>query len=144
MQSYHLDKLKIGDSVWMEKTVSETDIYNYAGITGDFSSLHVNEERAKNSRFGRRIAHGMLLAGFISAVLGTQLPGIGTIYVSQSIKFLKPVYIGDTVRAQVEVIEIDSVKRRVKLKTTCTNQQGEDVLIGEAVVIPPSSAKSVK
>lgn len=138
MKGYTIDQLKIGDKGWMEKTITETDVYNYAGITGDFSLVHVNEARAKQGRFGKRIVHGMLLMGLVSAVIGTQLPGTGTIYVSQFVRFLKPVFFNDTIRAEVEVIEINKERERVKLKTTCTNQEGLVVLTGEAEVIPPT------
>ncbi|NSW92929.1 MAG: MaoC family dehydratase [Firmicutes bacterium] len=138
MQGYTIDRLKIGDKGWLEKTITETDVYNYAGITGDFSLVHVNEARAKQGRFGRRVVHGMLLMGLISAVIGTQMPGTGTIYVSQVVKFLKPVFFNDTIRAEVEVIGIDAERERVRLKTTCTNQDGQLVLTGEAEVIPPT------
>lgn len=137
MQGRSINELKIGDRDWMEKTVTETDVYNYAGITGDFSWVHVNEERARKGRFGQRIVHGMLTIGFISCVIGTRLPGPGTIYVYQDMKFSRPVFFNDTIHAEVEVIGIDKEKGRVRLKTTVTNQHGETVLSGEAVVIPP-------
>lgn len=138
MNSYTIDELQVGQTAFFEKTITEADVTLYAGLTGDFSYIHVNEERAKKTRFGRRIVHGMFSMGLISNVLGTQLPGLGTIYVSQEIKFLRPVFIGDTVRAQVEVLEIMHEKGRVRLKTTCFNQAGEAVLTGECVMIPPS------
>lgn len=137
MVSVMMDQIKIGLKGSVVKTISETDVYNYSGITGDFSWLHVDEERSKRGRFGRRIAQGMLSIGLVSAAIGTQMPGTGTIYVSQTIKFLRPVYIGDTITAEVEVIEIMKDRGMVRLKTTCTNQYGEEVLTGEGVVIPP-------
>lgn len=138
MRSYSIEELKIGDRGSIAKTITETDIYNYSGITGDFSWLHVNEERSKKGPFGRRIAHGMLTIGLVSAVVGTEMPGAGTIYVSQTMNFRRPVFIGDTITAEVEVIDIDMGKKLVRLKTTCTNQSGETVLIGEGIVIPPT------
>lgn len=129
-------ELKIGDKGFIEKTITETDVYLYAGITGDFSWLHVNEERAKKGHFKTRIVHGMLLAGLISNVVGNQMPGAGTIYESQNLKFLRPCYINDTVRAETEVIELME-KGRVKLRTRCWNHKGELLVGGEAVVIPP-------
>ncbi len=132
-----IDVLKIGDSAEFAKTVSEADIYLYAGITGDFNPAHVNEVYAGKTFFKTRIAHGMLSAGFISAVIGTKLPGTGTIYMKQALRFLAPVRIGDTITARVEVIDILAEKKRVKLKTTCVNQEGVQVLDGEAVVSPP-------
>lgn len=129
-------ELKVGDKGFVEKTITETDVYLYAGITGDFSWLHVNEERAKKGHFKTRIVHGMLLAGLISNVIGNQMPGAGTIYESQDLKFLRPCYINDTVRAETEVTELME-KGRVKLRTRCWNQKGELLVDGEAVVIPP-------
>lgn len=132
-----IDELSIGDQASFSKTISETDIYLYAGITGDFNPAHVNEAYAQTTAFKTRIAHGMLVAGFISNLLGTRLPGPGTIYMSQDLKFLAPVAIGDTITATVEVIDILTEKKRVRLKTTCMNQKGTVVLDGEALVSPP-------
>lgn len=130
------NELTIGDAGYVEKTISEFDVYQYAGITGDFSWLHVNEMRAKRGHFHTRIVHGMLLVGLISNVVGNQMPGAGTIYESQTVRFLKPCYIGDTVRAQTEVIQMLE-KGRVRLRTLCVNQNGELLLDGEAIAIPP-------
>ena len=132
-----IDELKIGDSAEFAKTVSEADIYLYAGITGDFNPAHINEAYARETFFKTRIAHGMLSAGFISAVIGTKLPGTGTIYMKQDLSFLAPVRIGDTITARVEVIGVLAEKNRVTLKTTCVNQEGVQILDGEAVVSPP-------
>lgn len=129
---------KVGDTGLIERTISESDIYTYAGITGDLSWLHLNSERAKSGRFGQRIVHGMYLLGLISATVGTQMPGPGTIYVSQDIKFYKPVFIGDTIQARTEILAIIPEAGRIHLKTTCTNQYGITVASGEAVVIPPT------
>lgn len=136
-----IDQLKIGDSAEFAKTVSETDIYLYAGITGDFNPAHVNESYAKNTFFKTRIAHGMLTAGFISAIIANQLPGPGTIYLKQDLNFLAPVRIGDTITARVEILEIDPDKNRVRLKTTCGNQDGVTVLEGFGLVSPPKAPK---
>lgn len=136
-----IDELKIGDSAEFSKTVSETDIYQFAGITGDFNPAHMNEEYAKKTFFKTRIAHGMLSAGFISTAIGNKLPGTGSIYVKQDLSFLAPVRIGDTITARVEVIEIMDRKNRVRLKTVCVNQEGTQVLDGEAVVSPPKLPK---
>ncbi len=132
-----IDKIKIGDAAEFAKTVTESDIYTYAGLSGDFNPAHINEAYAKNTFFETRIAHGMLSAGFISAILGTQLPGPGAIYLKQELKFMAPVKIGDTITAKAEVIEINQEKNRIKLKTTCSNQNNELVIDGEAVVMPP-------
>lgn len=135
---YTYEEIKIGDKASFEKTVTETDIYLYAGITGDLNPAHINQRTAENSMFKGRIAHGMLSAGFISAVLGMYLPGPGTIYLSQELKFIAPVFIGDTIRAEAEVIE-KMEKGRIRLKTVCYNQEGKTVLDGFAVVLAPKN-----
>ena len=131
------DQLEVGDSSEFSKTVSESDVYMYAGISGDLNPAHINEEYAAGTFFKNRIAHGMLTAGFISAVIGMQLPGPGTIYMGQTLQFLAPVRIGDTVTARVEVVEKIDDKKRVRLATTCTNQEGTQLISGEAMVSPP-------
>ncbi len=133
----HIDELRIGDSASFSKTMSESDVYLFAGITGDFNPAHVDEEYARGTFFEGRIVHGILTAGFISTVIAGQLPGPGTIYISQQLKFLAPVRMGDTLTARAEVAEIISEKNRVILKTTCSIQDGTIVLEGEAVVSPP-------
>ena len=132
-----INELKIGDKAFFQKTITETDVYLYAGITGDLNPAHINEVSSQDSLFKGRIAHGMLTAGLISAVLGVQLPGPGTIYMGQELKFLAPVRFNDTILATVEVIEINVEKNRVKLSTTCTNQKDVVVLSGVATVMPP-------
>lgn len=136
-----IDQIKVGDAAELTKTVSETDIYLYAGITGDFNPAHLNETYAQTTFFKTRIAHGMLTAGFISAILGTKYPGPGTIYLKQELSFMAPVMIGDTITAKAEVVEVTAEKNRVRLKTTCTNQQGKVVLDGEALVLAPKAPK---
>ncbi len=130
-----IDEIHVGDVAELAKTVTESDIALFAGVTGDFNPVHIDAEAAKTSVFGERIAHGMLSAGFISAVLGMRLPGTGSIYLSQTLRFTKPVRIGDTVTARVEVLEVLTAKRRVRLATSCRNQNGEVVVDGEAVVM---------
>ena len=130
-----LGDMHVGDAAEMAKTVTESDIALFAGVTGDFNPVHIDAVAAEQSMFGGRIAHGMLSAGFISAVLGMRLPGPGSIYLSQTLRFTKPVRIGDTVTARVEVIEVIAAKRRVRLATVCRNQNNETVLEGEAVVM---------
>ena len=134
-----IDTINIGDSASLSKTVTETDVYLFAGITGDLNPAHTNEVAASKTMFGGRIAHGMLSAGFISAVLGMQLPGPGTIYLGQELKFTKPVRIGDTVTATCTVVEKDDAKNRLKLETICTNQDGDVVVKGMATVMPPKA-----
>lgn len=129
------EELRVGDAAEMAKTVTEADVVLFAGVTGDFNPVHVDAVAGERSMFGTRVAHGMLSAGFISAVLGMRLPGPGSVYLSQSLRFTKPVRIGDTVTARVEVLEITAAKRRLRLATTCRNQNGEVVVEGEAVVM---------
>ena len=136
-----IEEIEVGDKAQFAKTISENDIYLFAGITGDFNPAHVNEEYAKNPFFKTRIAHGMLSAGLISTILGTKLPGPGTIYMKQELRFLAPVHIGDTISACAEVIEVIPEKNRVKLKTYCVNQENTTVLDGEAMVSPPKKPK---
>jgi 3-hydroxybutyryl-CoA dehydratase len=132
-----INELTVGQSAHFTKTVSESDVYLFAGVTGDFNPAHVDETWAAKTAFKTRIAHGMLSAGFISNVLGNQLPGPGSIYIQQTLDFRAKVAIGDTITAMAEVIEIDKEKKRVRLRTVCTNQEGTVVLDGEAVVSPP-------
>ena len=128
-------EVQVGDKASMSKTVTEFDVYTFAGVTGDFNPVHVNAEFAKTTMFKDRIAHGMLSAGFISAVIGTSLPGANTIYLGQELQFKAPVKIGDTVTATVEVLEKIEAKNRLILKTTCTNQDGVLVVDGKATVM---------
>ncbi|WP_396152540.1 MULTISPECIES: MaoC family dehydratase [unclassified Clostridium] len=132
-----INELQIGDKSYIEKTISETDVYLFAGITGDLNPAHINKVQSEQTMFKGRIAHGILVSGLISAVLGMQLPGTGTIYLGQNLKFTAPVKIDDTIKAEVEVIEMIPEKNRVKLKTICTNQDGIVVVSGEALVMPP-------
>lgn len=132
-----IDQLEVGQKASFTKTVTEADVYNYAGVSGDFNPAHMNEEYAKNTAFKTRIAHGMLSAGFISAVLGTKLPGPGTIYLNQDLRFTKPVHFGDTITATITVEELIKEKNRAILKTVCTNQYGDVVVEGTAKVMPP-------
>jgi 3-hydroxybutyryl-CoA dehydratase len=136
-----IDELKVGDGAEFTKTISESDVYLYAGVTGDLNPAHVNEEYAKKTFFKTRIVHGMLLAGLISGVLGNRLPGPGTIYIRQELNFLAPVRIGDTITASVEVAEIMREAKRIRVKTKCVNQDGTTVLDGEALVSPPKALK---
>ena len=126
--------IKVGDTASFSKTVTEADIVNFAGTTGDFNPVHVDAEYASKSMFKERIAHGMLMAGFISSVLGTQLPGPNSIYLGQTLEFKLPVKIGDTVTATVTVSEKRDEKRILKLHTIVTNQRDEVVVSGGAVI----------
>ena len=137
MKGITISEMKVGDSASFTKTVSEHDVYTFAGLSGDFNPAHVNEVEAQKGMFGKRIAHGMLSAGFISTVLGTQLPGPGTIYMGQELRFTKPVFFGDTITATVTVAELIPEKNRAILDTVCTNQNGDVVIKGKATVMPP-------
>jgi 3-hydroxybutyryl-CoA dehydratase len=137
MKGLLIADINIGDTANFQKTITETDVYLYAGITGDNNPAHINAVEAKKGRFKERIAHGMLVAGLVSAVLGVKLPGPGTIYLGQEMKFTAPVKFGDTIDAVVEVIEKREEKNIIKLKTVCTNQDGTVVLDGIATVMPP-------
>lgn len=130
----------VGQSASFTKTVTETDVVLFAGISGDLNPAHVDEVSAKQSMFKGRVAHGILGASFISAVLGMQLPGPGSIYLSQDLKFLKPIYFNDTVTATVTIKEIDR-RGRITLDTSLTNQDGKQLISGEAYVQPPRQKK---
>lgn len=135
MEKARFEDLAEGMSASFTKTVTEADVVLFAGVTGDLNPVHVDETAARESRFGGRIAHGMLSAAFISTVLGTRLPGPGTIYMGQTLRFTAPVRIGDTVTAEVTVRELDRERRRARLETVCRNQNGETVIEGEAQVM---------
>ncbi len=139
MKGITIAEMKVGDSACFTKTITETDVYLYAGISGDFNPAHINQTEAEKGMFGKRIAHGMLSAGLISTVLGTRLPGPGTIYMGQELRFTKPVCFGDTITATVTVAELIPEKNRAKLETICTNQDGEVVISGVATVMPPKA-----
>lgn len=129
------DGFQIGERASFTKTVTEADVTTFAGLIGDFNPIHIDAEYARKSRFGRRVAHGILTAGLISAVLGNKLPGPGAIYLSQQIEFLAPVYIGDTITATVEVTAWRADKRIVTLKTDGYNQEQKQIVTGKAVLL---------
>lgn len=126
-----------GQTASFTKTIAESDVYLFAGITGDMNPVHINAEHASGTRFKGRIAHGILSAGLISNVLGTQLPGPGCVYLGQTLKFVAPVFIGDTITAKVTIQSIDTEKRRAILLTECKNHKNEIVITGEAKVLLP-------
>jgi 3-hydroxybutyryl-CoA dehydratase len=140
--THHIDQLHPGMTASIAKTVTEADIILFAGISTDVNPAHLDEEYAKGTMFGGRIAHGMLSAGFISAVLANHLPGPGTIYLSQTLKFKVPVRPGDTVRATVTVKEVNVARNRVTLDTVCT-VAGKVVIEGECQMMPPARAPAV-
>ena len=125
----------VGQVANFSKTISETYIYTFAGISGDFNPVHINKLEAEKSIFGRQVAHGILGASFISTVIGMQLPGPGTIYMKQSLEFKAPIYIGDTVTAEVKIVDINGNK--AIMETKVTNQDGKTAIIGEAMVRLP-------
>ena len=134
-----MQELAIGDSASHAKTITETDVYLFAGITGDLNPAHVNEQASSLTPFGGRIAHGILSAGLISAVLAMKLPGPDTIYLGQELKFTKPVRFGDTITATCTISELIPEKNIAKLDTICTNQNGQVVIQGTATVMPPKA-----
>ncbi|WPB87221.1 MaoC family dehydratase [Sediminicoccus rosea] len=137
MDGYFFEDLSLGQSASFGKTITEADILLFAGVSGDTNPVHINAEVAAASMFKERIAHGMLSASLISTVLGTRLPGAGTIYLGQNLKFRAPVKIGETVTATVTVTALDAAKKRVTLSTVCT-VAGKPVIDGEATVMVPS------
>ena len=134
LYGYYIEDLSVGMTDVFTKTVTETDIVNFAGISGDTNPIHLNKSFAERTMFKERIAHGLLSAAFISAVLGTRLPGPGCVYLSQSLNFLAAVRIGDTVVARATVTEIDPKKRRVAMKTVCSVED-RVVVEGEALLM---------
>lgn len=132
-----IDELKVGDTAQISKIITEEVINDFAKATGDFNPVHLDQAYAEKTQFKGRIAHGLLSVGLLSGVLGNILPGHGTIYLSQEVKFLAPVRIGDTIRAGVEVLELIYEKNRAKFRTTCTNQDGKLVVDGIAWTMPP-------
>ncbi len=135
------EQMAVGMVAERARTVAVDDVLRYAEITGDFNPVHVDAVAAAKSRFGGQIAHGMLTAGYVSALLAMDLPGPGSIYLTQSIRFTRPVRLGDTVTARAEVVEVIEAKRRVRLATTCRNQHGETVLEGEATILMPEESE---
>lgn len=126
---------KVGDVATLTKTITDADIHAFADLIGDHNSVHLDDEYAARTRFGRRIAHGMLSAAFISAAIGEKLPGRGAVYLSQTFKFVAPVYPGDTITARVTVTKIRADKNILTLETTCEKADGTAVIIGEAVIL---------
>jgi 3-hydroxybutyryl-CoA dehydratase len=140
---FQVSKFYVGQSASFSKTITESDVVQYAGLSGDFNPVHVNKEYAKNSRFGQRIAHGLLTTSLLSGLLGNYLPGHGVIYLEQTLKFLHPVFIGDTVKARGEVIDFNPQNRIIRLKTECYNQENILVLDGEATMMVPKEEEVI-
>jgi len=135
-----IDSIEVGDRAQITRRVTEGDIAEFVDAVGDYNPVHADREYAAGTVFKEPIAPGIWTAGLISAVIGTRLPGPGAIYLSQELKFLKPVKFGDSISARVEVVEVNREKNRVRLRTVCTNQRAENVLTGEAVVMPSRTA----
>lgn len=133
----------IGQTASCSKTITETDIVTYAGLSGDFNPIHVDKEYAKKTRFGERIAHGLLSSSLLSQLLGVHLPGKGAVYMEQSLKFKAPVFIGDTITATATVQEFIEEKNILKLLTECHNQNGQLVITGNAVMLVPKEGETV-
>lgn len=132
--------MKPGDTAAITKKIEQADVDAFAGLTGDHNPVHVDEEFAKTTRFGRRIAHGMLTASLISSVLANKLPGEGSVYLGQTLEFKAPVFPGDEITARVTVKEIREDRPIVKLETLCINQRGEIVIRGEATILLPQKS----
>lgn len=131
------DDLAVGEKATYTKTITGDDVQTFAALSGDVNPVHVDPEFAKNTAFGQQIAHGMLAASLISAVIGTQLPGINSIYLGQELKFLAPVFFGDTLTAEAEIVEKREDKPILKIRTTVTKQDGTVVVEGQAVIKKP-------
>lgn len=133
--------LRVGASAELTKTITDEDIRAFAELTGDRNPVHLDDEYASRTRFGRRIAHGMIAASLLSAVLANELPGRGTVYLSQTLQFLAPVFPGDAVTARVTITKVRDDKPVVTLETVCTNGRGEQLIRGEAVVLVMSDSE---
>lgn len=140
--SLSLADLKIGDQARMTKAFSAEDVAGFARITGDTNPVHLDEAYAKTTIFGTRIVHGMLVGSLFGTLFGTVMPGLGTIYVFQSLKFIRPVRLGEPVTATVTVKEILWEKKRAVFDCTAVNENGETVLVGEAQLLPPEGKKA--
>ena len=127
----------VGQTAELTKQYSENDVNMFAEISGDHNPIHLNNEYAKDSIFGKKIVYGFLSGSLISAVLGNVLPGEGSIYMNQTLSFLRPVFIGDTITAKVVISEINEEKKRILLDTVCTNQNGKTVIEGSALMYYP-------
>ena len=139
MQCKTIEEINVGDRATMTRTFTEADVFAFAGISRDVNPVHVDPHFAKNTIFKQRVAHGMFTASMISAVIANELPGVGTIYLAQTLKFTAPVFLGDEVTVAVEVTEVDREKGRVVLTAELTNQRDERVLVGESKVLAPKS-----
>ena len=136
-QGLTIKELTVGQSYEKSFEITAELIERFADVTGDHNPIHLDDDYAGKSIFKQRVAQGMLQAGLLSGILGCRFPGVGTIYLSQTLKFIKPIFIKDQIRLRLKVLEIISEKNRVRLETVFTNQNGEPVITGEALVKPP-------
>ena len=136
--SIPLECIEIGMTESYSKTITDADIKVFAGLSGDYNPVHMSDEYAKSSRFGRRIAHGFISVSFFSALFGTKLPGHGCVYASQNVKFKRPVYLGDLVTATIKVVGVDMLKRLVFFETTC-KVKNKEVISGTAELYIPKN-----
>ena len=139
MRSHTIGELTVGDAATFRKTISESDVYLFAGITGDLNPVHVDAEFAKTTPFGARVAHGPLTFSLCAGLLGTELPGVGTVAVTNEVTYEAPVYIGDTIEVKVEVAVLDPERNRATMAVTWHNQDGRQVASGSMVVKPPKT-----
>lgn len=139
MKKISIDAMRIGDSASVSKTFTVADVEGFAKVSGDYNPAHMDEAYAKTTQFQARIVHGFLVGSLFSAVLGTELPGVGSIYTNQTLKFTKPVYLNDTITATVTVKELIYEKNRVIFECVAKNQNNETVILGEATIMPPRS-----
>ena len=137
-QGLTINELTVGQSYEKTFTITAELIERFAEVTGDHNPIHLNEDYAARSIFKQRVAQGMLQAGLLSGILGFHFPGVGTIYLSQTLKFIRPVFVNDQITLRLEILDIVSEKNRIRLDTRFTNQKGEAVITGEALVKPPS------
>lgn len=135
-ESYKIEEITPGMSASMSHLITEEDVRKFSDVSGDHNPVHLDEEYAKQSRYGRRIAHGLFSASFFSGLFGTKLPGRGCVYAAQNLKFRRPVYIGDTVVATVTVLSVDLTKKRVLFSTVCS-VNGKEVILGNAEIFIP-------
>jgi len=141
MNSFSIDELKLGDFSELKKVFNEKDVLTYAEVTTDKNPAHVDKDYASKTMFKKQIAHGMFVGSLFSAIFGVQMPGLGSIYIKQSLKFTKPVYFGDEITAKVTVKEIKYDRNRVVFDCIAVNQREETVIIGEAEIMPPKKEK---
>ncbi len=137
MKFYTIHELKVGDSAHIKKRFSEADVLQFAEVSNDFNPAHLDQNYASQTIFKKPIVHGMLVSSLFSAIFGVQMPGLGSIYTKQSLKFTKPVYLNDEITAQVTVKELQVERNRVTFECVATNEQGDVVVVGEAEIMPP-------